>query len=88
LAVEPLQDALDGWIADHPDSDIDYIHGDDAVRELVAGAPDRLGIILPDLDKSAFFRRIIDVGPYPRKTFSIGEAVEKRYYLEARKLVE
>jgi hypothetical protein len=88
LAVEPLQEALDGWIADHPDSDIDYIHGDDAVRELVAGAPDRLGIILPDLDKTAFFRRIIDVGPYPRKTFSIGEAVEKRYYLEARKLVE
>ena len=88
LAVEPLQEALDDWIAVHPDSDIDYIHGDDAVRELVVGESDRMGLILPNLDKSAFFKRILEVGPYPRKTFSIGEAVEKRYYLEARKLVE
>ncbi len=91
LAVEPLQDALDTYLENHPDADIDYIHGDDSVRELVGAAADsdrdRLGIILPDLDKGTFFRRITDIGPYPRKTFSIGEAVEKRYYLEARKLI-
>lgn len=86
LAVEPLQEALDSYLEDHPGVEIDYIHGEDSVKELVAASSNRLGIILPDLDKGSFFRRITDVGPYPRKTFSIGEAVEKRYYLEARKL--
>ena len=86
LAVEPLQDALDAYLSSHTRSSIDYIHGDDSVRELAGASADRLGMILPDLDKSSFFKRITDVGPYPRKTFSIGEAVEKRYYLESRRL--
>ncbi len=89
LAVEPLQEALDEYLKDHSDAEIDYIHGEDSVMELVGAAgseKDRLGIILPNLDKSSFFRRITEIGPYPRKTFSIGEAVEKRYYLEAREL--
>lgn len=86
LAVEPLQDALDTYLEAHPDADIDYIHGEGSVKELAAASPDRLGIILPELDKGTFFQRINNIGPYPRKTFSIGEAVEKRYYLEARKL--
>ena len=86
LSVEPLQDVLDDFLSTHPEASIDYIHGDDAVRELTGAAHDRLGIILPELDKNSFFTRITDVGPYPRKTFSIGEAVEKRYYLEARVL--
>ena len=86
LAVEPLQEALDVYLNDHPEAGIDYIHGDDSVRELVNGSSGRLGVILPDLDKGTFFHRITEIGPYPRKTFSIGEAVEKRYYLEARQL--
>ena len=86
LAVEPLQAALDSWLTGRTDATIDYIHGEEAVRDLAGSGGDRLGIILPELDKSAFFSRITDIGPYPRKTFSIGEAVEKRYYLEARKL--
>jgi hypothetical protein len=86
LAVEPLQEVLDDYLAGHPMASIDYIHGEDAVRDLVDAAEDRVGLILPDLDKAAFFKRIAEIGPYPRKTFSIGEAVEKRYYLEARKL--
>jgi len=86
LAVEPLQDALDAYLKDHPEAEIDYIHGEDSVKELVAAEGNRLGILLPDLEKNMFFRRITDIGPYPRKTFSIGEAVEKRYYLEAREL--
>ncbi len=88
LAVEPLQDALDAYLADHPETYIDYIHGADAVRNLVSDSNDRIGLILPDIDKKTFFKRILELGPYPRKTFSIGEAVEKRYYLEARKLVD
>jgi len=86
LAVEPLQEALDAYLEDHPDAEIDYIHGEGSVKDLVRAEGNRIGIILPDLDKSSFFRRITEIGPYPRKTFSIGEAVEKRYYLEAREL--
>jgi len=86
LVAEPLQAALDAYLEAHPDAKIDYIHGEDAVRELVGAARDRFGIILPEIRKSSFFQRISEIGPYPRKTFSIGEAVEKRYYLEARKL--
>jgi len=86
LAVEPLQEALDTYLEDHPGVEIDYIHGEGSVKDLVAAEGNRLGVILPELDKGSFFRRITEIGPYPRKTFSIGEAVEKRYYLEARKL--
>ena len=86
LAVEPLQEALDAYLTEHPEVYIDYIHGEDSVRELVGASKDRVGLVLPELDKTVFFKRISEVGPYPRKTFSIGEAVEKRYYLEARKL--
>ena len=86
LAVEPVQDALDSYIKENPNIEIDYIHGESAVRQLVGAASDRAGLIMPEIDKSSFFRRITEIGPYPRKTFSIGEAVEKRYYLEARRL--
>jgi len=85
LSVEPLQECLDGYLKERGGV-IDYIHGEEAVRELAA-KPGNLGLILPPVDKSAFFRRIVQVGPYPRKTFSIGEAVEKRYYLESRRLI-
>lgn len=86
MTVEFFQEFLDGYLAEHPEVTIDYIHGDKAVREMGSEAGNA-GFYMPPLDKSAFFRRIVEVGPYPRKTFSIGEAVEKRYYLESRKLV-
>jgi hypothetical protein len=86
LPAELLQGVLDEVLSSDDDISIDYIHGDDAVRSLVENSSDRLGFILPPVDKSAFFSRIAEVGPYPRKTFSIGEAEEKRYYLESRKL--
>jgi hypothetical protein len=86
LVVEPLQAALDAYLETHPGAEIDYIHGEEAVKSIVAAGKNRLGLLLPELDKTTFFRRITGIGPYPRKTFSIGEAIEKRYYLEARKL--
>jgi uncharacterized protein (DUF1015 family) len=64
---------------------VDYIHGDDSLREL-ATQPNRIGILLPALDKSHLFPAIAKDGALPRKTFSMGHAREKRYYLEARKL--
>lgn len=86
MTVEFFQEFLDGYLEKHPEITIDYIHGEDAVREM-GSKPGNAGFFMPPLDKSTFFRRIIEVGPYPRKTFSIGEATEKRYYLESRKLV-
>jgi len=87
LVVESLQEALESYQKLHPEIHLDYIHGENSVRELVASGSDRrFGIVLPEIEKNAFFRRIVDVGIFPRKTFSIGEAKEKRYYLEARRL--
>lgn len=83
LEVGTLQNALDLLIKEHPGSTIDYIHGEDVVLDL--GAKEgNLGFLLPAMDKNAFFRTVIFDGALPRKTFSMGEANEKRYYLECR----
>ena len=85
LVVESLQETLDSYLKLRPEARLDYIHGESSVRELVSSdAGRRLGIVLPDIDKTVFFNRILDVGSFPKKTFSLGKAVEKRYYLEAR----
>jgi hypothetical protein len=86
LAVGTIQQILDGWITKSVAA-IDYIHGENALRELVAqrGA---VGIILPSMDKSLLFPAVTAFGPLPRKTFSMGDAHEKRYYMEARKIVK
>ncbi len=85
LEVGTLQNGLDLLLKEHPGSTIDYIHGEDVVREL-GGQPGNLGFLLPPMDKSAFFRTVIFDGALPRKTFSMGEAHEKRYYLECRRI--
>ena len=64
---------------------IDYIHGDDVLHDL-ASAKDRVGFLLPALDKHDLFKIVIEDGATPRKTFSLGEAHEKRYYLECRRI--
>lgn len=78
-----LQTFLDGWLADHPGARIDYIHGEAALRGLIEG-PDALGLMPRPFDKSELFDAIRRHGVLPRKTFSMGEATEKRYYMEAR----
>ena len=82
LIIEHLQQFLDQWIADH-DGEVDYIHGADTVR-MLAQKPNTVGFIVPDFDKSILFPYILYGRVMPRKTFSIGQAVEKRYYLEGR----
>ena len=68
-----------------PEIKIDYIHGSDEVFRL--GEKDSgTGILLPPIAKDSFFSTISKGGPLPRKSFSMGEASEKRFYLEARKL--
>ncbi len=84
LAVGILQNFLDDYLNTH-EGDIDYIHGDDTVREL-ARRQGCVAFLLPAMEKDQLFRGVIAEGALPRKTFSMGHAQEKRYYLEARKL--
>ena len=83
LPVSALQQALDAYLAARPQTGIDFIHGTDTLRHL-ADAPGRIGFVLPDFPKDALFPYVIRRGVLPRKTFSMGTALEKRYYLEGR----
>lgn len=85
LAVSRLQPALDEFLAHNPNVRIDYIHGTDEVFRL-GKEKDTVSILLPPVEKDSFFSTINDAGPLPRKSFSMGEASEKRFYLECRKL--
>ena len=75
---------LDDLVVRHPDVRLDYIHGEEVVQEL--SGKGAVGLILPPLEKSEFFGIIARDGILPRKTFSMGEAFEKRYYFESRRI--
>jgi len=84
LLVGAVQAMLDNLVERHPEARLDYIHGDEVVCNLAAvGA---VGLLLPALDKADFFGIIARDGILPRKTFSMGEAFEKRYYFESRRI--
>jgi hypothetical protein len=85
LALAVFQAALDRWLAAHPAARVDYIHGDDALARL-AGAPDRVGFRMAVFPREAVFPAVAREGALPRKTFSLGDAEEKRFYLEARRI--
>lgn len=84
LAVAVLQEFLDQWLAKN-EGEIDYIHGDAEVCAL-ARQENSVGFLLPPMEKHQLFRGVISGGVLPRKTFSMGHAREKRYYLEGRKI--
>ena len=86
MAVGSLQGFLDAYIKEFGGR-CDYIHGEQVVEEL-AKAPDRLGFLLPPIDKNAFFKTVLVDGALTRKTFSMGHAWDKRFYLECRKIEE
>lgn len=84
LAVGTLEAFLADFCAQHPDVRVDYIHDEAAVRSIAhRGA---LGVLLPEFRKSDLFRGVVLGGVLPKKTFSMGEAREKRYYLECRRI--
>lgn len=84
LEVGVLQQFLDEYLARNPGK-IDYIHGDDDLKNLAA-QENAIGFLLPAMAKSQLFRGVVADGVLPRKTFSMGHAREKRYYLEGRKI--
>lgn len=84
LAVSRLQPVLDEFLKG-TSSEIDYIHGSEEVFRL-GKKENAVSILLPPIAKDSFFDTISGRGPLPRKSFSMGEASEKRFYLECRKL--
>ncbi len=85
LAVGSLQGFLDGWMADGGAKELDYVHGTDVVHDLGVQAGNA-GFYLPGMDKGDLFRSVILDGALPRKTFSMGDAEDKRFYLECRRI--
>ena len=86
LSVGSLQDFLDGYLKENGGK-IDYIHGTDVLKQL-ASKKSSIGFILPDMKKSELFPTVIKDGALPRKTFSMGHAEDKRFYVECRKITE
>ncbi len=84
LEVGTLQAFLDHYLK-RKESNIDYIHGEDVVKDL-GKKQDNMGFFLPPMSKHELFKTVIVDGALPRKTFSMGEADEKRFYLECRKI--
>jgi len=87
LTVGSLQNFIDEYLREHSGSSCDYIHGEDVVNTL-AKAQGTVGFTLDVMDKGELFSYVENNGTLPRKTFSMGEAESKRYYLEARMIVE
>jgi len=85
LEVGTLQSFMDEFVKKNNNVKIDYIHGDETVTAL--GSRDgNIGFYLPPMNKHDLFKTVILDGALPRKTFSMGEAEEKRFYLECRKI--
>ena len=84
LTVATVQKFMDAYIAEKG-GEVDYIHGEDVVVRLCEGKKN-FGIILEAMDKSDLYKSVILDGALPRKTFSMGEACDKRFYVEARKI--
>jgi hypothetical protein len=85
LAVGTFQSFVEHWIGRGGAAEVDYVHGDD-VLERLATEGNNAGLHLAAVSKGELLLRVVREGPLPRKTFSMGEAHEKRYYVEARRI--
>ena len=85
LTVGTLQAFLDEYKKSHPDAEVDYIHGESSVRSLVRDE-NTVGFLFDGMEKNQLFKTVIFDGALPRKTFSMGHADDKRFYIEGRKI--
>ena len=77
----------DGYIREFLDKNggvVDYVHGEENLKKLIDDNKNSVGILFEKIDKENLFKYVASKGAFPRKTFSMGEGVEKRYYLEGR----
>ncbi|MDR2433932.1 MAG: DUF1015 domain-containing protein [Treponema sp.] len=87
LATDYLQPLLDAFLRDTPGTSVDYIHGEEHLYKSVGSSGvSSVGLLLPPVKKSGLFETLSRRGPLPRKSFSMGEALEKRFYFECRRL--
>lgn len=84
LAVGTLQLFIDAYLAEHPGT-VDYIHGDETAKAL-GRREGCIAFLLPAMKKEELFKTVMADGVLPRKTFSMGNAEDKRYYVEARRI--
>lgn len=84
LAVGTLQSFIDSYLKEYG-GEVDYIHGDDVTR-ILGSKPGNMGFLLPAMGKEQLFKTVMADGVLPRKTFSMGHAQDKRYYVEARRI--
>ena len=80
--IATVQNYIDTYLQNHGDAYQDYLHGDEHTTDAVKDGG--VAIFLPSIEKDTFFKYINDNGVLTRKAFSMGEAEEKRYYLEGR----
>ncbi len=82
-AISDIEKAIEDYIASHPGAYVDYIHGDEHLLN-VANQADAVAIMMPKIKKNDLFPYVLEKGVLCKKAFSMGEAEEKRYYLEAK----
>ena len=83
--------AVDAYIKEYINTNggvVDYVHGENNLKKLVDDKTDAVGVLFEKLDKADLFKYVSQNGAFPRKTFSMGEGVEKRYYLEGRRITK
>lgn len=85
LTVGTFQAFLDEYSESHPEIEVDYIHGEKALRTL-SQKGNAVGFLFDGMEKNELFKTVIFDGALPRKTFSMGHAKDKRFYLECRKI--
>ena len=88
MAYKTIQSFLDSYMKEHPNVKIDFIHDEDELISISNKNPDSVAIAMPALTKDDLFDYIAGDLVLPRKSFSMGHANEKRYYLEAKKIVK
>ena len=86
LTVGTIDEFIEYYLERHPEGRVDYVHDEPAVRALCKKGA--VAFLMPPFAKSDLFKGVVMGGVLPRKTFSMGHAEEKRYYIECRKIKE
>ena len=86
LTVGTIDEFIEYYLERHPEGRVDYVHDEPAVRALCKKGA--VAFLMPPFAKSDLFKGVVMGGVLPRKTFSMGHAEEKRYYIECRKITE
>lgn len=86
-AIAQIQQFIDDYLKDKPWIELDFVHGKEHLTDVVDRSSG-VGVVMPKFPKEELFRFVLEKGILPRKAFSMGEAEEKRYYMEAKKIVK